>query len=83
MAKKPNLAQRSIQKFIKFYQAWSATRNPSCRFIPTCSKYCAESIERHGVLRGGYHSIKRLCKCHPLGSWGYDPPVARNLKGQE
>ena len=50
---------------------------PNCRFQPTCSAYALEAIEKHGALRGGWLTIRRLSKCHPItwlgGSYGYDP----------
>ena len=55
----------------------------SCRFMPTCSEYAKEAIERHGLIKGTYLSIKRITKCHPIkllgGSEGYDP-VPREKK---
>jgi putative membrane protein insertion efficiency factor len=50
---------------------------PNCRFQPTCSAYALEAIEKHGALRGGWLTLRRLSKCHPIswlgGSYGYDP----------
>jgi putative membrane protein insertion efficiency factor len=45
----------------------------SCRFEPTCSRYAAESLERHGVVRGSWLSIRRIVRCNPWGGAGYDP----------
>jgi putative membrane protein insertion efficiency factor len=45
----------------------------SCRFLPTCSAYAREAIERHGAWRGSLLAARRLSKCHPLGSSGLDP----------
>ena len=45
----------------------------SCRFLPTCSAYAREAIERHGAWRGSLLALRRLSKCHPLGSSGLDP----------
>lgn len=44
-----------------------------CRFQPTCSSYALEAIEKHGTIKGGYLGIKRILRCHPWGSGGYDP----------
>jgi uncharacterized protein len=46
---------------------------PSCRFLPSCSDYAIEAIERHGALRGGGLALWRLARCHPWGGSGYDP----------
>lgn len=46
---------------------------PACRFLPSCSDYAAEAIERHGALRGLALAARRLMRCHPWGGSGYDP----------
>ena len=44
----------------------------SCRFTPTCSAYALEALERHGALRGGWLTLRRLGRCQPWGGWGVD-----------
>jgi putative membrane protein insertion efficiency factor len=46
---------------------------PSCRFTPTCSEYAMQAIEKYGALRGVYLGARRLLRCHPFHSGGYDP----------
>ena len=46
---------------------------PACRFHPTCSDYCAEAIERHGVARGLGLTLRRLARCQPFARGGFDP----------
>ena len=51
----------------------------SCRFLPSCSDYAAEAVERHGVVVGSWLGARRLVRCHPLCAGGHDPvPAARD-----
>ena len=52
---------------------------PACRYVPTCSEYAMEAVERYGALRGGVMALLRLLRCHPFASGGYDP-VPQGLK---
>lgn len=45
----------------------------NCRFMPTCSAYTMEAMEKYGALRGGWLAVKRIVKCHPFGGSGHDP----------
>ena len=54
-----------------------------CRHLPTCSEYSDEALDRYGLWAGGWMTLARLCRCHPLGTHGLDlvptapPPGAR------
>ncbi|MBT0586709.1 membrane protein insertion efficiency factor YidD [Alteromonas oceanisediminis] len=52
----------------------------SCRFHPTCSFYAIEALKSHGLLIGGWLSVKRILKCHPLHSGGFDPVPSTSTK---
>ncbi|RII26115.1 MAG: membrane protein insertion efficiency factor YidD [Geobacter sp.] len=59
---------------IRLYSKWvSPLLPPACRFYPSCSEYSRESILRHGLVRGLWLTMLRLCKCHPFHPGGYDP----------
>jgi putative membrane protein insertion efficiency factor len=60
---------------LRFYKSYlSLLVGGSCRFEPTCSVYSYEAVERFGVARGAWLTLKRLLRCHPLsGTFGHDP----------
>jgi len=63
-----------FKSIVRAYQyAVSPLLGSHCRFHPSCSTYCLEAVERHGVLRGAWLAVKRLLRCHPLHSGGFDP----------
>jgi uncharacterized protein len=65
---------RLLLMLIAFYRkAISPYTPPSCRFMPTCSAYAEEAVRRYGAARGGWMALRRLSRCHPFGSSGYDP----------
>ena len=60
---------------IKFYrhQISPIKGGGCCRFIPTCSQYALEAVEKYGALKGGYLAVRRILRCRPFGGGGYDP----------
>lgn len=59
---------------IKFYRLFiSPLKPPTCRFMPTCSEYALQAIEKYGIIRGGSMAIRRILRCHPFHPGGYDP----------
>ncbi|MDR1598880.1 MAG: membrane protein insertion efficiency factor YidD [Oscillospiraceae bacterium] len=65
---------RALLAMIRFYKLRiSPGMSPSCRFIPSCSEYAAEAIERYGAVRGGAMALRRVARCNPLSKGGYDP----------
>lgn len=59
--------KRVLLWMISFYRKGiSPLTPPSCRFIPTCSEYAYQAIERYGAMKGGWLALRRLSKCHPF-----------------
>jgi putative membrane protein insertion efficiency factor len=59
---------------VYFYKYYISPLTPtSCRFVPTCSEYTLQALQKHGPFKGVWLSVKRILKCHPWGSSGYDP----------
>ncbi len=63
---------------VRLYQVLlSPFTGGACRFLPSCSVYAAEAIERHGAVKGGIMAMRRLARCHPFGGSGLDPVPQR------
>ena len=60
---------------IKFYRKYLSGLKaaPTCKFIPTCSEYGIQAIEKYGVLKGGVLTVWRILRCNPFSKGGYDP----------
>ena len=66
--------KRACIRAIRFYQKnLSPLKSSCCRFIPTCSEYAAQAIERFGTVKGISLAAKRLARCNPMCEGGYDP----------
>lgn len=70
---RPGPVARALGGAIRTYQAARAGRPSPCRFQPSCSAYALEAVEVHGAARGTWLAVRRLARCHPLGSHGWDP----------
>ncbi|HHW91362.1 MAG TPA: membrane protein insertion efficiency factor YidD [Firmicutes bacterium] len=65
--------KRFILWLLLFYRRFlSPLKAPTCRFCPSCSSYALEAITKYGVIKGGFLSMRRLLRCHPLNQGGYD-----------
>lgn len=63
-----------LRGLIRAYQLLIApVLGPRCRHLPGCSEYASEAIRLHGPLRGGWMGLRRILRCHPWGTSGYDP----------
>lgn len=69
-----NWVSRLLIGLIRGYQRWvSPLFLPTCRYTPTCSHYAIEAIARFGPLKGTYLALRRILRCHPFATGGYDP----------
>lgn len=48
-------------------------RRPTCIYMPTCSQYALEALEKYGFLKGSFLAVRRILRCHPFAKGGYDP----------
>ena len=69
----PRLPTRVVGRGIALYQLIRAGRPSPCRYIPGCSDYAMEALERHGLLHGGALALRRIGRCHPWAGHGVDP----------
>ena len=69
-----SLLAKSMMGLIWLYQrAWAPHTAGVCRYVPSCSTYAREAVQRYGALRGAWLAMRRISRCHPLASSGYDP----------
>ena len=67
-----------LLKLIDIYQKIPGPWHGLCRHIPTCSNYAKEAIEIYGAGKGSIMAVKRILRCNPWGTSGYDPVVKEN-----
>lgn len=73
VASSPGAATGFLLLLVRLYRSLRAGRPSPCRFVPSCSAYATQALERHGAVRGSWLSVRRLARCRPLGGWGADP----------
>lgn len=67
------LAVYAARTAIRFYQLAISPYLPrTCRFLPTCSQYALDALDRYGFCKGLYLAARRILRCHPWGPFGYD-----------
>jgi putative membrane protein insertion efficiency factor len=70
--------KQALEFLLRMYKRYVSPALPhSCRFVPTCSEYAMEAIDRHGAVKGSWLAAARLLRCHPFAHAGYDPPPQR------
>ncbi|MBE6994867.1 MAG: membrane protein insertion efficiency factor YidD [Ruminococcaceae bacterium] len=69
------MAKRTLLWLIRFYQKYLSPlkRRPTCCYIPTCSQYALEAVEKYGAIKGGLLALWRIIRCNPFSKGGYDP----------
>ena len=68
------MMKRLLLRAIRFYRAAISPKKPAmCRYIPTCSEYGLEAVERFGAVKGGLLTLFRILRCNPWSRGGYDP----------
>ena len=65
---------------IHIYQHIPGSWHNKCRHVPTCSNYGIIAIKEYGALKGSILTIKRIVRCNPWGTWGYDPVPEKGVK---
>ena len=74
---------RLFSQMVTWYQYLAAGRPPVCRYVPSCSNYALDALERHGAIRGSWLVVRRLIRCNPWGGRGWDPAPPAPTVGRE
>lgn len=73
--------KKVLIQFVRFYQVAISSHRPACcKYIPTCSAYAIEALERFGALKGSALAIWRILRCNPFSRGGYDPVPEKKEK---
>ncbi len=65
--------KKLLIKLVRLYQKYISPLRPACcRYIPTCSQYAIEALEKYGALKGSWLALKRFSRCHPFHLGGHD-----------
>ena len=71
---KASIISRVLIGAVRFYRRRvSPLSAPKCRYLPTCSAYALEALEKYGAMKGGFLSVRRILRCHPFHKGGFDP----------
>ena len=63
--------KKIVLKILVFYKRYISQGN-HCRFVPSCSEYCYQAVDKYGVVKGLFLGLKRVMRCNPLGKGGID-----------
>jgi hypothetical protein len=72
------MPRRVVTTVIRGYQSARAGRPTGCRYLPSCSEYALEAVEKHGTARGSVLAVRRIARCGPWGGHGIDPVPERS-----
>lgn len=75
--------KKILISLIHLYQKVPLASHGACHFYPTCSNYMIDAINEYGSLKGVYLGVKRILRCHPGASFGYDPVIRNEGKKNE
>lgn len=65
--------KKLLINLIKVYQRMPLASHSNCKFIPSCSNYAIDALNKYGALKGSWLAFKRILRCNPFNKGGYDP----------